>query len=209
VKAQNASTQYYAHSREGGNETEWQLLKDHLTATSELAAEMGEMFGIVDLARVVGLLHDIGKYSQEFQARLRGSKKTVDHATAGAREIVRLFPEGASNVLAEIVSFCIAGHHTGLPDYGSSSHMGTEGTLLARREKKDLPDYSSYKEEIEIDRLQLQLQPIRVNRYNPGFTFSFLTRMLFSVLVDADWLETERYIQGRSGLGNMSALKLW
>lgn len=195
VRTQNAAAQYYAHSKEGVDETEWQPLIDHLTATSELAAKMGQGLGIADMARVAGLLHDIGKYSQEFQARLRGSKRRVDHATAGAREIIRLFPEGRDQLLAELISYCIAGHHTGLPDYGSPADVDSDPTLLARREKRKLPDYSSYREEIATTQLQIQPPRLNVNRDNPGFTLSFLTRMLFSVLVDADWLETECYMQ--------------
>lgn len=189
------ATQYYAHSREGVSEEEWQPLIEHLVATSELASEMGQVIGVPDMARLAGFLHDIGKYSQEFQARLRGSKRRVDHATAGAKEIIQLFPEERDRKLAKLVSYCIAGHHTGLPDYGSSADMDSDPTLLARIEKKNLPDYSSYKGEIDSDQLQIKPPRLHVNRDNPGFTLSFLTRMLFSVLVDADWLETECYMQ--------------
>jgi len=188
---------YYAHSRLDLDEAEWQLLKDHLTATSELAADMGQAAGIAELARVAALLHDLGKYSTEFQARLRGSKKRADHATAGAREIVRLFPAQPNKMLAELLSFAIAGHHTGLPDYGSMGDMGEEGTLLARREKKKLPDYSAYQSELDISATKLQPPRLRIKREHPGYSLSFLTRIVFSTLVDADWLETERYMGGR------------
>lgn len=199
LKTQNTVPRYFAHSREGVDETEWQLLKDHLNATGELAAElaaqMGEALGIANMAHIAGLLHDIGKYSQEFQDRLRGSKKHVDHATAGAREIVQLFT-AEQRMLAELLSYSIAGHHTGLPDYGSPADVEGDTTLLGRREKKKLPDYSRYREEIDVSQLQIQPPRLTVNRDHPGFTLSFLTRMLFSILVDADWLETERYMQG-------------
>lgn len=187
---------YYAHSRDGQSETEWQLLIEHLKATSDLAAEMGQALGIAEMARIAGLLHDIGKYSSEFQTRLRGSSQRVDHSTAGAREIIRLFPEPPQSYLAELISYCIAGHHTGLPDYGSAANVEGDPTLLARREKKTLPDYSAYSREINTSQLHLEPLHLTLNRTHPGFTLSFLTRMLFSVLVDADWLETERYMQG-------------
>src|SRR5690606_35271438 len=90
----------------------------------------------------------------------------------------------------------IAGHHTGLPDYGSSADVEGNPTLLARREKKKLPDYSNYREEIDTRQLHIDAPRLIINRAHPGFTLSFLTRMLFSVLVDADWLETERYMKG-------------
>lgn len=187
---------YYAHSKPDIDESEWQLLKDHLTQTGELAYELGRNAGLSDLAQVAGILHDIGKYSAAFQARLRGSNRRVDHATAGAREIVKLFPTLPDNMFAELLSYCIAGHHTGLPDYGSLSDVEGDGTLLARREKTQLEDYSAYATEIDAGQLELKPLRIKVNGQFPGYSLSFLTRMLFSTLVDADWLDTERYMQG-------------
>jgi CRISPR-associated endonuclease/helicase Cas3 len=200
----NTARRYYAHTRDGMPETEWQLLKDHLTATGKLALELAERTPFAQLAQVAGLLHDIGKYSQAFQDRLRGSKRKVDHATAGAREVMALFPNPPHGGIAELLSYCIAGHHSGLPDYGSMGDMDTGGTLLARREKKKLEDYSTYKSEIEMEIAALQLPSPRIKpscfRFGereqgyPGFAVSFLTRMVFSTLVDADWLETERFM---------------
>lgn len=208
--------QYYAHTRDDTEEADWQLLKDHLKATGELALELGSDAGVSQLAQTAGLLHDIGKYSQAFQERLRGSKRQVDHATAGAREVMALFPDPPYSHFAELLSYCIAGHHTGLPDYGSMGDMDTDGTLLARREKKKLEDYSAYKSELEV--ASLQLQPVRVkpSRFRfgereqpyPGFSISFLTRMIFSALVDADSLETEQFMHGETKLrGQYASMK--
>ena len=74
---------YYGHSRKDKGKSDWQLLKDHLFNTADLAEKFGVDAGISELARTAALLHDIGKYSKEFQARLDGSKHKVDHATAG------------------------------------------------------------------------------------------------------------------------------
>lgn len=194
---------FYAHSRPDLEEREWQPLKDHLVNTSKIAAQMGKHLQIMNLARIAGLLHDIGKYAPKFQERLRGSSSRVDHATAGAREIMNLFP---NQPIAEVISYCIAGHHTGLPDYGSLGDLPNTGTLLARREKKNIEDYSAYKTEIDLSGYELsQLNNIRAACFRfgdkekkyPGFSTSFLTRMLFSILVDADWLETEQFISNK------------
>ncbi len=196
---------YYAHSKENVARSEWQELKHHLTATGDLAFDLGLDSGVSELARTAGVLHDIGKYSEVFQNRLRGMTRAVDHSTAGAREVVRLFPQPPNGTYAELLSYCIAGHHTGLPNYGSKGDVGTEGTLLARRNKKDLEDYSAYTTEISPDLLQFQAPLIKPSTFRygnrerqyPGFSASFLTRMVFSTLVDADWLETERYMQDK------------
>jgi len=187
--------QFYAHSREDVSESEWQLLEEHLHQTGQIASDLGTAAGLSEPARIAGLLHDIGKYSQAFQDRLRGSKRRVDHATAGAREIIKLFPDQPQKIYAELLSYCIAGHHTGLPDYGSPADVASDGTLLARRDKKKLEDYSSYKTELDASLLNFKPPQIRVNSQNPGFSISFMTRMIFSILVDADWLETERYFE--------------
>lgn len=187
--------QFFAHSKKDASELEWQLLKDHLYQTSRMASDLGVAAGLSEPARIAGLLHDIGKYSRAFQNRLRGSKQHVDHATAGAREIAKLYSDPRHKVYADLISYCIAGHHTGLPDYGSPVDVAGDGTLLARRDKKSLQDYSAYKTELDTNLLDFQPPNIQVNRQYPGFSISFMTRMIFSILVDADWLETERYFE--------------
>ncbi|MBK9052881.1 MAG: CRISPR-associated endonuclease Cas3'' [Chloroflexi bacterium] len=191
---------YFAHSKEGLDKTEWQCLKDHLVNTANLAAEFGRDAGVSELARVAGLMHDIGKYSEAFQSRLEGSKRRVDHSTAGAKEIIALFKDQPQKTLANILAYCIVGHHTGLPDYGSKADVEGGGTLLARLDRSKLEDYSAYKTEINPADLhlpeRLSIRPIRNYRGKslPGFSVSFLTRMVYSALVDADYQETETYM---------------
>ena len=80
-KERNDKLDYLAHKR---NETDGkeELLIDHLTVTAEMAKLFAEPFDYGDLMYFVGLIHDIGKYSKEFQQRIRGMDNTVDHSTA-------------------------------------------------------------------------------------------------------------------------------
>src|SRR6185437_12332854 len=87
---------------------DWQPLKDHLMAVGELAAEKAAPFRAEELARIQGQLHDLGKYTREFQQRLHGGAR-VDHATWGARIALDLYGE-----LGTLLGYGIAGHHAGL-----------------------------------------------------------------------------------------------
>ena len=71
---------FYAHSVKDQDESRWQTLASHLTQVGQLAAEFAKPFGASALAETAGKLHDLGKYTDEFQARLRGGSR-IDHAT--------------------------------------------------------------------------------------------------------------------------------
>ncbi len=187
-------TKYYGHSLKGKDKSEWQLLKTHLSDTAKKAKDFGEDAGVGDLAYTAALLHDIGKYSKAFQARLDGNGRKVDHATAGAREALKLFnKDGLEKNLATMLSYCIAGHHTGLPDYGDATDVDGTGTLLSRVEKKRLEDYNAYN--TEIDPTLLVLKGRKLKTSNEAFSVAFMTRMIFSALVDADFQDTETFMQ--------------
>jgi CRISPR-associated endonuclease/helicase Cas3 len=176
---------YYAHSTDTQDKNNWQILKDHLENVANIASKFSSDFNAEKLAYAAGLLHDIGKYSPEFQRRLDGANIRVDHSTAGAQEARKLYGAFQSRIL----EYVITGHHGGLLNYGS-----TESGLEDRLSKPFLPDYSLYKNEILIQNLN-EFRPCLTPIHNRmGFTISFYTRMLFSCLVDADFLDTERFI---------------
>ena len=145
-------------------------------------------------------MHDIGKYSRAFQRRLEGARQRVDHSTAGAKELIHLFGSTPEKPLAELLAYCVAGHHTGLPDGGSPIDVGESGTLQARL-KSNLEDYSVYQTEVDLTKLplprRLAIQPIKGHqgRQLLGFSSAFLARMVYSALVDADFQDTETYFQ--------------
>jgi len=77
---------YYAHSTKTKDKSDWQLLEEHLRNVAEMAAEFAMPFGAEEWGRCAGILHDLGKASEEFQSRLNGANIRVDHSTFGARE---------------------------------------------------------------------------------------------------------------------------
>jgi CRISPR-associated endonuclease/helicase Cas3 len=207
---------FFAHTK-GLNESDWQTVKDHLTNTADLAATFGQDANIGELAWLCGYLHDLGKYSSEFQARLKGSSGKVDHATAGAQEIINLYKGTAQEPLATLLAFCISGHHTGLLDYGSPTDLPGEGTLQSRLKTK-VCDYRGYKTEIDLTKIKfpewLNIHPLKLRRTPDeppitrlGFSLGFLTRMLYSALVDADFQETENFVQGKKSRGEFNSIQ--
>jgi CRISPR-associated endonuclease/helicase Cas3 len=202
---------YYAHSKKGEDKSKWQPLIDHLKKTADFAEKFGTDAGISELARTAALLHDLGKYSEAFQARLDGSPRKVDHATAGARTAVELFNNNnVEKWLAIMLAYCIAGHHTGLPDYGSAIDVETDGTLSARLDptKKKLEDFGAYRTEIIPEILTVKPRTVKSAKEHHGFSLAFLTRMLYSALVDADFQETETYMnEGEKPRGEHASIE--
>ena len=107
---------YYAHSGRLADKSDWQLLSDHLQTVAEIAQHNARYTECMNLAHLAGLLHDLGKYCKEFQARLEGSSKKVDHATAGAKTAAEILPNTLCNgfPFSKLIAYAIAGHHAGL-----------------------------------------------------------------------------------------------
>ncbi|WP_197723381.1 CRISPR-associated endonuclease Cas3'' [Thiomicrorhabdus aquaedulcis] len=68
---------YYGHSGKNPDKSDWQTLQDHLHEVANIAKHNARYFGAEELAYLAGLLHDLGKYTSEFQARLGGSPKKL------------------------------------------------------------------------------------------------------------------------------------
>lgn len=174
---------FAAHASEDGK---FQLLSDHLYGTAKKAGAFADAFGAEDLGYLAGLMHDIGKYSKEFQDRIFRNGPKVDHSTAGAYEC-------ATRLRQPWPAFVIAGHHTGLPDMGTGTD-GDHTTLLARLEKARegrLPDYSAWQDEISPKEGCREPEFVRKD----PLTDNFFGRMLYSCLVDADYLDTEDFMK--------------
>lgn len=190
---------YIGHTSEEGRQ---QLLIDHLKGTSLLAERFASVFDAPEWGRMAGLYHDIGKYSAAFQRRILEDGPRVDHSTAGA-----LLMKKIKNVP---LALCIASHHSGLLNTGTKLSNVNDGTLMGRlkKELKGKLDYSAYRQELP--------EPVPIRKApaflygKDQFYYSFFIRMLFSCLVDADFLDTERFVNDgkvqRGGFATMEEL---
>lgn len=188
---------YIAH-KDGERE---QSIKEHLEGTAERAGEFAEKFGKKEWGYCCGMLHDIGKYSEEFQRKIQeDTNDRVDHATAGAQVCKE------RGGYYSILSYCIAGHHAGLPDYGNTAMNSS----LCGRWKKRICDYHAYKDEIKIPKLDTDPIVFSKDR-NMDFALGTFIRMLYSCLVDADFLDTESFMKngdtGRNSGESMETLQ--
>jgi len=181
----------FAHSLDFVSEKEWEPLADHLALVGEMAARFAGRFEADTLGDVAGRLHDIGKMSAAFQAYIKGNGalKGPDHATAGAKQAAQLYGPHLGRVLA----YCIAGHHAGLAD-GGSEHV--PGTLTHRLVTKQVEPYDGWENHAGAlpERAAIGMpSALNSKSQHPGFERAFFIRMLFSALVDADFLATEHF----------------
>ena len=189
-----AKLSYYAHSAQDklGNllpYEHWQTLRSHSVNVGEMAAEFAQVFGAQEIACQTGQLHDLGKYSEAFNRRLHGGP-SVDHATAGAKIAV----ERWGNVIGKLMAFCIAGHHAGLANgNGEGDNRRTLKQRLALQFGADIPALDNlWQQEIKLPQ-NLPAPPLKADAHHPFFSYAFFTRMLYSCLVDADYLDTEAF----------------
>lgn len=202
-----------------------QSLIEHLDGASALAALFAGKIGLPLFGELMGLLHDLGKYSKAFQSYLKSSegriepdedeyvdasrmKGKIDHSTAGAQYLREHKPDSKLWLIAaDIMALCITSHHSGLIDC-----LSPDGTdVFSKRMKK--PDEKSHYGEVK-DNLEEQLR-MRVDRLLNSsnleqelterfkqigknvpsqevgqFRLGFLSRFLFSALIDADRLNS-------------------
>lgn len=178
---------FYAHTPNNGH---WHDLCDHLRRVSVEADAFARYFGGEAYAAWVGLLHDVGKFNLEFQEYLRACAegrpaRPVPHAQWGAAFIYSWFYLLNKDTESwKEIALPIAGHHAGLPD------AGTIGQYLHKF-------LSTKPEALTIMENALRElnkpSPLSPRSYHSSEQREFFIRMIFSALVDADYLDTERH----------------
>jgi CRISPR-associated endonuclease/helicase Cas3 len=202
VSSHAPAQRYLAHVRQGEDGSfVVHDLEEHLRSVGDLAAEFASTFGHADWGRLAGIWHDLGKYSSAFQsyiargsgfdpeAHIEGGKGRVNHSSAGALHAVEKLG-GKGRLLA----YLIAGHHAGLPDWHSNEHALS--SLSQRLEdRQHLQTILDATITIPIDVLEPAITPA-TKPLGGEAGLAFWLRMLFSCLVDGDFLDTEKFMDG-------------
>ncbi len=187
----------YAHSRPSAPSEEWQKLEDHLENVACKTAEFAAVFSSSQWGRLLGSLHDFGKARVSFQgylARANGldddSYDNGEHGHSGAGACLA---EERFGPMGKILAYPIAGHHAGLPDW--SGGQNPNGALAQRLiEERIVLDEDSLKRYETNLMLPSKLPPSPWKMDRNSSDVSFWIRMLYSCLVDADFLDTEAFV---------------
>jgi CRISPR-associated endonuclease/helicase Cas3 len=200
----SARTRYYAHTADDAQDKrlressgKWQLLADHLRQVAEFAAKFAAPFNASNEAYLAGLLHDLGKYSARFQDRLRDpSIHGINHWSMGtlAAAITHKHLPAA---------FAIEGHHTGMPAFAENDAEISLEALRPRLANLTRPDSAAklngFPESLAELTARMAADGVSLPSSTPppaaaqDFATALRTRMIFSCLVDADFLDTEAH----------------
>ncbi|TAL31744.1 MAG: CRISPR-associated endonuclease Cas3'' [Spirochaetes bacterium] len=213
-----SATVQIAHvKRDDTGEWKTQTLREHLDGVAILAKGFAEAFGSGDWAEVAGYWHDLGKYLPEWQKYIRKEtgydegayietqKGRPNHSTAGAVLSFKLFEEAVKNrekakTIARIIAYLVSGHHAGLPDWypdyaggDLQNRIFKDGVLWTEELNriKTEPDSKEFIEKNLPVTSPLGIPDPMTQKEN----FHLWIRMLFSCLVDADYLDTEAFMK--------------
>ncbi len=187
-----------SHIKQLNGNQEWipQSNEEHSNNVATLAERFASKFGFGQIGKILGLLHDKGKEQKAFQDHIKSSSGydstlkdvRVEHAYVGALLSRKQFPQFDSIIGPEIY-----GHHSGLHDYNEYEEV------LNREIPNDVDD-------MPID-INFQI-PLGMSNIKEAADCHNLIRVLFSCLVDADYLDTEAFMNKRNSLQRGKADKL-
>ena len=200
------SEEYIAHVRQSlpevGDDKEVHKLEDHLRKVARRSEEFAKVFEAGDWAYLAGLWHDLGKYRPAFQKYIRNqtgidlnnahiernANSTTRHASSGAIYAIRKL-----NECGLPLAYAIAGHHAGLPDYDGVCGSGVSLMETLERDKPLLDE--ALKAPIPEDILEYDSKFPQTHCPGGVDGIHLWIRMLFSCLVDADFLDTEAFME--------------
>ncbi|MBU3956251.1 CRISPR-associated helicase Cas3', partial [bacterium] len=174
--------EFYAHSLPDQPKDHWQKLKQHLKNVADKASSFAGTFKAENWAYLAGILHDLGKYQEDFQKYLieGGRRGSAPHAVWGAAYARRLsMPE---------IAFVIDGHHKGLPNKADLSDTTEK---FKRNDVKNFQSViDSFLKDVNYTEKDLKCS---LHPFDNSLQREFFIRYIFSALIDADWLDTEAH----------------
>ena len=213
---------YFAHIRRDGSKE--QTIGAHLLRVGNLMKEDAARIGLSSLAYLIGVLHDLGKCSEEFADYLdwchkhpedNSRKGTVDHSSAGGQFLMQRYGRRGDSALltVHIAALVIFSHHTGLMNY-----LGEDGVsdFLRRMEKQKVPEvdlsyyFTHVLSEADIDKLfeeavcEFSALDVKIISYAAEgsemyyFVWGMVHKLLLSMLVDADRLDSAEFELGEA-----------
>lgn len=235
---------FIAHCRE--KDGEMQGIAEHLREVSNKAGNFALKIGLKEQGELIGLLHDFGKASREFQQYIKSAtglidfdedeyvdatelKGKVDHSTAGAQLIYRKIAHigNEAKFVAQVLSLCIASHHSGLIDCISpegedlfnnrirkaeeKTHVGEVFEMLNENDKELIVNAIQSKKLVRnlVDKFK-ELKTANDSKETLSFKMGLLVRLLYSCLIDSDRLNTADFEHPRiANLRNNKNYENW
>ncbi|WP_295389644.1 CRISPR-associated helicase Cas3' [uncultured Thiodictyon sp.] len=185
---------FYAHSANAAGD--WHRLNDHLKSVGRHARTLAGIAPWREEAGLAGDQHDLGKYADRFQARLRGRDSGLDHWSIGAWLALKQHQSIAA-------ALAIQGHHIGLQRGDPMSLMGLDPAKLTNQHPLGLAlsdaDLERLLARAQADGLQFTAPATKaVTSWHKAVAAMLDVRLLFSCLVDADFLDTEAHFEGNA-----------
>lgn len=218
--------EFIAHIKKN-NDDSWaepHLLNNHLNEVAKNAGEFAECFNNKDWGELIGCWHDLGKYHPVWQAYIRREtgyleeahlenySGTIHHSTAGAVLAIERFKNSPA---ANVVAYIIAGHHAGLADWYShlDVRLFENGMKLSNTDLNEIKKIDEAKQFINKEITKTTPVIYSHSKSKEDFQKSsqhlhLWIRMLFSSLVDADFLDTEAYMESKERGGYLSLVEL-
>lgn len=190
---------FYAHSLRDQPPEKWQPLEEHLRNVAEMAGEFADQFRSGEWGWNAAYLHDLGKADSSFQGyllRANGLDDSdydsgrVNHSSAGAalaEDNIKL-----ASRAGRILAYLVAGHHAGLPDWHPADTGNAALQIRLDEGRKNLKRICLF-----ADEMLTKLRPLTRPPFVKSANCHLWVRMLFSCLVDADFLDTERFMEGK------------
>ena len=214
-----------------------QSVKDHLYHVAILSKEFGAKVSLESTAELIGMLHDMGKETNKFNAyihycaahpndkSLRGS---INHSTAGAKFIYDNFyktKDPYQRLTAQLISLAICSHHGGLIDcldlkgfdiFTDKMHTDKEifydealSNFKAEYQDMDYIHELFFRAKEEIKAILAQINTIDGSKIFGQFAVGTLEKYIFSCVIDADRYDTYAFMEGCERQSGIDKIALW